>query len=96
LASGGIAPFILTLALDGGEWSASHPRERAPGMYWIGGWVGPSAIWMWWWREKFPDPIRNTYKDNEFRELDIHSAKPLTPEPSFNNFEIVIQKLKHY
>jgi hypothetical protein len=35
---------FLTLALDGGEWSASHssrftPRERAPGTHWIGGWV---------------------------------------------------------
>jgi hypothetical protein len=36
----------LTLALDGGERSASclglfTPRERAPGIHWIGGWVGP-------------------------------------------------------
>jgi hypothetical protein len=39
----------LTLALGGGEWSASSPshftsRERAPGTHWIGGWVGPRAI----------------------------------------------------
>jgi hypothetical protein len=39
--SGGIAPRILTLALDGGEWTASRPgrftpRERAPGTHWIG------------------------------------------------------------
>jgi len=34
----------LTLALDGGEWSALHTRERAPGTHWIGGWVGPRAI----------------------------------------------------
>jgi hypothetical protein len=31
-----------------GEWSASlpgsfTPRERAPGIHWIGGWVGPRA-----------------------------------------------------
>jgi len=31
----------LPLALDGGEWSASHtghftPRKRAPGTHWIG------------------------------------------------------------
>jgi hypothetical protein len=36
----------LTSALGGGEWSASRPgqstpRERAPGVHWIGGWVGP-------------------------------------------------------
>jgi hypothetical protein len=40
---------FLTSALDGGEWSASHPghftpREKAPGMHWIGGWVGPKGI----------------------------------------------------
>jgi hypothetical protein len=39
-------PALLTSALGGGEWSASRPgrftpRERAPGTYWIGGWVGP-------------------------------------------------------
>jgi hypothetical protein len=38
----------LTLALDGGEWSVScpgcfTPRERAPGMHWIGCWVGLRA-----------------------------------------------------
>jgi hypothetical protein len=41
--------MFLTLALDGGGWSAPHPgcftpRERAPGTHWIGGWVGPRAI----------------------------------------------------
>jgi hypothetical protein len=39
---------FLSLALVGGEWSASRPGrftpgERAPGTYWIGGWVGPRA-----------------------------------------------------
>jgi hypothetical protein len=38
----------LTLALDGGEWSASQPghftpKKSAPGTHWIGGWVGPRA-----------------------------------------------------
>jgi hypothetical protein len=38
----------LTSALDGGEWSASHPdsftlRERAPGTHWKRGCVGPRA-----------------------------------------------------
>jgi len=37
---------FLTLALDGGEWSASlpgslTPGERTPGAHWIGSWVGP-------------------------------------------------------
>jgi hypothetical protein len=40
--------IFLTSALIGGEWPGSHPdfftpRERAPGIYWIGGWVGPTA-----------------------------------------------------
>jgi hypothetical protein len=38
--------IFLTSALDGGEWSASHPgrftpRETNHGTHWIGGWVGP-------------------------------------------------------
>jgi hypothetical protein len=33
-------PF-LTHALDGGEWSASRPGERVPGIHRIGGRVGP-------------------------------------------------------
>jgi hypothetical protein len=38
--------IFLTLALVGGEWSASRPGrfapgEKAPGTQWIGGWVGP-------------------------------------------------------
>jgi len=38
----------VTLALDGGEWSASHPghctpEETALGVGWIGGWVSSRA-----------------------------------------------------
>jgi hypothetical protein len=51
----------LTLALDGGEWSASHPghftpRERAPGTHWIGGWVGPRAVLDPVVKRKIPSP----------------------------------------
>jgi hypothetical protein len=40
--SGGISAFILTSALDGGEWLVSGPgrftpRERDPGTHCIGG-----------------------------------------------------------
>jgi hypothetical protein len=40
---------LLISALNGGEWSASRPnrftpRERASGIHWIGGWVGPRAV----------------------------------------------------
>jgi hypothetical protein len=48
MGSGGIAIPFLTSALDGSEWPASrHGRftagEKAPGTYWIEGWVGPRA-----------------------------------------------------
>jgi hypothetical protein len=38
--------IFLTSAMVGGEWSASRPGrftpgERAPGIYWIGDWMGP-------------------------------------------------------
>jgi hypothetical protein len=44
---GGVKVF-LTSALDGGEWSDSHPgrftpRKRATGTHCLGGWVGPRA-----------------------------------------------------
>jgi hypothetical protein len=32
---------FLTLALVGGERSASRPGDRAHSTHWIGGWVGP-------------------------------------------------------
>jgi hypothetical protein len=40
--------IFLTLALAGGEWSAScasrfTPGKRASGTHWIGGWVNPRA-----------------------------------------------------
>jgi len=39
---------FLTSALDGSEWSASHPSHftsgvRAPSAHWMGGWVSPRA-----------------------------------------------------
>jgi hypothetical protein len=41
-----VAPSILTLTLNGGEWSASHPcyftpGEGSPGPHLIEGWLGP-------------------------------------------------------
>jgi hypothetical protein len=40
--------IFFTLALAGGEWSASRPcrftpGERAPDAHWIGGWLGSRA-----------------------------------------------------
>jgi hypothetical protein len=58
-----VQPYIsLTSALDGGEWSTSHPRrftpgERAPDTIWQeAGWT-PVSVWTQrWWREKFLAP----------------------------------------
>jgi hypothetical protein len=51
----------LTSAPDEGEWSASRPgrftpRERAPGIHWIGGWVGPRAVLDAVVKRKTPSP----------------------------------------
>jgi hypothetical protein len=63
--SKGIAPLILILALDGGEWSASRPgrftpRKRAPGTHWIGGWVDPRAVLDAVVKRKIPTPRRES------------------------------------
>jgi hypothetical protein len=55
----------LTSSLDGGEWSASRPshfppRERAPGIHWIGGWVGPRAVLDAVVKRKIPSPRRES------------------------------------
>jgi hypothetical protein len=54
---------FLTSALDGGEWSASWPsrftpRERASGIHWIGGWMGPRAVLDAVVMRKIPSPRR--------------------------------------
>jgi hypothetical protein len=59
--SGGIAPRIL----DGGEWSASRPcsftpRDRALGIHWIGGLVGPRASLEAVMKRKFLIPCRDS------------------------------------
>jgi len=51
----------LTSAVDVGEWSASRsgrfiPREKAPSIHWIGGWVGPTAVLNMVVKRKIPSP----------------------------------------
>jgi hypothetical protein len=63
--SGGIAPRILDLELDVGEWSATRlgrftPRERTPGTHRIGGWVGPRAVPDSVVKRKIPSPLRES------------------------------------
>jgi hypothetical protein len=59
----------LTLASDGGEWSASRlgrftPRERAPGTHWIGGCVGPRVGQDTVTKRKIPSPRRESNPDS--------------------------------
>jgi hypothetical protein len=62
MGSGGIAPPSLTLALDGGEWSASRPGhfipwEIDPGIHWIGEWVDPRVgLYIVEKRKSLPPP----------------------------------------
>jgi len=53
---------FLTLALDGGEWSAScssfyTPILRVPSTHWIWGWVGPRVSLLWWWEKILSLPL---------------------------------------
>jgi hypothetical protein len=55
---------FLTLALDGGEWSASRPGRFTPwgnasGTHWIGGWVGPKAGLDAVVKRKIPSPCQD-------------------------------------
>jgi hypothetical protein len=59
----------LTLALDGGEWSAScpdcfTPRERASGTHWIGGWVDPKVGLDMLLKRKIASPCQESNPDH--------------------------------
>jgi FtsP/CotA-like multicopper oxidase with cupredoxin domain len=63
---------FLNSALDGGEWSASHPgrstpKERAPGIHWIGGWMEPKAGLDTVVKKKFPGPAGTRTPDYRAR-----------------------------
>jgi hypothetical protein len=80
----------LTSALDGGEWSASRPghftpRERAPGTYWMGGWVGLRAVLDAVVKRKFPIP---RWESNPRSYIPYHSAIPLSYTGPFS---IIVQ-----
>jgi hypothetical protein len=67
--SGGIAPRILTSALDGGEWSASRPGRFTPRgitarTHWVWGWVGPRAGMDMVSKTEIPSPRRESKPDH--------------------------------
>jgi hypothetical protein len=71
-------PIFLTLALVGGEWSASRsgrftPRESDSGAHWIGGWVASPNQSGQCREEKLLDPTR-TQTPNPW----LSSLQPVT------------------
>jgi hypothetical protein len=68
----------LTLALVGGEWSASRPGrftpgERAPGPQWTGGWVDPRASEVDTCSVKKQDKQQKVYADGKYNLLIVNS-----------------------
>jgi hypothetical protein len=80
--------IFLTLALVGGEWSASRPGCFTPGTHWIGSWVDPRASLDD--MEKILDPTRTPnsavqpvashYTDCAILALDLN----IEPEENLN------------
>jgi hypothetical protein len=78
---------FFTLALDGGDWSASRPahstyEERAYGYNSIGGWVGPRAPLVFLKRGKLPYPVDNRttiplLSDNSLITIPTELTSPL-------------------
>jgi hypothetical protein len=48
-----------------------------------------------WWKDFF-NQVLNIHGVHDVRQMDIHTAEPLVPEPSLLEVEIVIGKLKSY
>jgi len=80
------------LALDRGEWSASHPghftpKERAPvPIAYKAGWA-PEPLWTWWRRQKFPAPTGN--QTPEPQSSSPEPATTLTELPQLLFTEVV-------
>jgi len=68
---------FLTSALDGGEWSVKCSgtftlMERAPGIHWLEGWVGPTAaLDTMARRNKYPSYCRESNSSHPTRSLII-------------------------
>jgi hypothetical protein len=72
---GGITPIFSNSALEGGEWPASchgrfTPRERGPGIAWIGGSISSSVGLDVANKREICSPYRET-------NLDTSGARPV-------------------
>jgi len=70
----------LTSEIDGSEWSVSRPgrftpRERAPGTYCIGGWVGLRAFLDAVVKKKIPSPHRKSNHRTPIFEPVVRESK---------------------
>jgi hypothetical protein len=54
----------------------------------------PQNILNWW--KIFFNQMLNVHGVHDVRQMDIHTAEPLVPEPSLVEVEIAIVKLKSY
>jgi len=54
----------------------------------------PHSIMARW--TNYFSQLLNVHEDNEVRQAEINTVKPLVPEPSAFEFELVIGKLKHH
>jgi hypothetical protein len=52
------------------------------------------SIWNRW--KNYFCQLLNVHRVNDVRQTEIHTAKPLVPEPSSFEVEIAIEKLKRY
>jgi hypothetical protein len=54
----------------------------------------PQSVLNRW--KNFFNQVLNVHRVHDVRQMDIHTAKPLVPEPSLVKVEIAIGKLKRY
>jgi hypothetical protein len=93
----------LTSALDGGEWSASHPghltpRETAPDTHWVGDWVGPRASLDMVLKRKTPSPHQDSNPNCPARGQLLYQLSYPSSHISNNivinvNYQIKLQQL---
>jgi hypothetical protein len=56
--------------------------------------LADSHILNWW--KKYFSQLLNVHRVNDVRQLEIHTAQPLVPEPGPFEVETAVAKLKKY
>jgi hypothetical protein len=81
------ATHYLTLAVGGGEWSASRPgrftpREGGHGTHWLGDWVGHRAVLDTVVKRRIPSP----FQESNSRTLIVQPIAYSLYKPSYHSF----------